>query len=1525
MHLSYWLIFYLLSVGSCGKRKLGLDEGDGKPPDWQQHWARGRELDNSQWHLPPDGSHSPNPYAMDNWLLIPVKLFDPIASLGGEPAQCPAVRRRATTPCRGVMSPAPTGRRFRWASPFPVFRHDTLAHLYSAQYTCNTCGREAIAHSCHLSPHAARLLNVVHMREVGFDRHLFDQYANALSAGQTMHGWADLLGRAYTSTINSCLIMFNHFLRTTFRHPVTSVESITETRWARYLRLRFPSADCLLRGFLGVFQQQRSFFLTSMARLTGETLSADHTYKIVKRIKVKYTLPSGRVVYRQIFAACYIVMNEAGQVVSWTFVPSECSAELDTLFADVKRRCPLVRMWYTDSCCRDRRYVHTYLGGHVLVQLDSFHAIQRIVKTVPRSPVGWQAMRDTRNVDVGSVASWEAWYGRWEYALSRNTRNAVDRLLLHVRKGCLQVTTGGTQKNENFHRWLLSQVFPSTGLTLHFAWATMVRYTHHHNYVKQRVGDTDEQRMFDTPDELDLYCQLNPEFEFDPDWLNVDAPCPLYGLLGRSQGRARGVRDDTPVSSTSLRTSKSKKSTKEDAAKAQERTQRWLALMVSDLFNIYDNIRSPRPAENFLAHITLPTLFQVFREAIATATGGHVNPEEDTLMVDTRNHLDEYHMEYESRQAPRGTQDIAVRAWANMFGLLLVCHFVSDRGPEVCLVLPDPTLHVVHHTEPLHLYFNDAVPNPTVLPLVVYEAGCGEWVHDVNGGSVDGLTEEAVVGVWGDDGVQPPPATMDGVGDDGLHSLYPNGLPVQDLHSLYPNVRHWVNGDDEAHDPFVDEIVVTSPTLNWLEFYPERLYPEATGSGEAWLRWLHGLLDSGLHLHELQQQEYIRCACVDVLMSDDRSALHIHCNNERDTLRGTSIINGLTGPHGDALHATRARMSSSYDQVCLRAEAEEQWVHRMARELSPPGSPPPPASCSPAADAQAASPSVQAPAASSSSTGHGEAEEQSLQQPARDVCAPGSPPPPASCSPPADTQAASPCVQAPAASSSSTGHDEAEEQSVHGTARDVCAPGSPPPPASCSPLADAQAAASPCVRAPAASSSVAAPRDDGPRPPDPRLLRPPARDIMTMDADGHCLYHALLLHMPASRRQAIPNIFALRGYIADYIERNLDHPILLGEGFDVIDANGGTNANVRSYLEEAAAAANITPEEYIHRTRWGQNQGTILEMHIFSMVFRRRIEVWATRPLLLPELRQVVGHPDWPTMPLLLDWSKHPGGHYDVIRPSASFMQMARAVEAVAASSTATTTATATPTTPRGAPTAPQSAGRSTSSTPMSPASPPMTMSQGHRGAPTAPPSTPACRTTSSTPMSLASPPMTLSQGSCDSTPPKWKRSVRRQEQVDLRRQNTRATVDNGRTVRVSTLDTSANLMREGHMRQKQYDWSDRRMRFWLRLYGKYVAGKPSKIHRGWASMITEWNQHSGDPEIGDINPKQLANFKGHAVNRGWIGPFGHGSMPPLLVDPTDDWNPNANGACVPDMDEEVPANIAQILRGTNARYARYR
>ena len=72
----------------------------------------------------------------------------------------------------------------------------------------------------------------------------------------------------------------------------------------------------------------------------------------------------------------------------------------------------------------------------------------------------------------------------------------------------------------------------------------------------------------------------------------------------------------------------------------------------------------------------------------------------------------------------------------------------------------------------------------------------------------------------------------------------------------------------------------------------------------------------------------------------------------------------------------------------------------------------------------------------------------------------------------------------------------------------------------------------------------------------------------------HCLYHALMLLVPPGMRQQIPNVAALRGYIADHIEPNLDRPIVSGGGFDA-----NPDANVRSYLKEQPQEDEITTEE----------------------------------------------------------------------------------------------------------------------------------------------------------------------------------------------------------------------------------------------------------------------------------------------------------------------------------------------------------
>ena len=133
---------------------------------------------------------------------------------------------------------------------------------------------------------------------------------------------------------------------------------------------------------------------------------------------------------------------------------------------------------------------------------------------------------------------------------------------------------------------------------------------------------------------------------------------------------------------------------------------------------------------------------------------------------------------------------------------------------------------------------------------------------------------------------------------------------------LYPGVHHLVNNDTiYEEDPFVDEIIVTSPTLNFLAFYPPQ--EGGIGPGQAWQDWVHNILDPGLIQTEAAVGDFVRCMEVGVLSNDagNQSTLYITFTSERDTLRAVSIINRGPTVQGHTLQATRAQVSTRYRDV----------------------------------------------------------------------------------------------------------------------------------------------------------------------------------------------------------------------------------------------------------------------------------------------------------------------------------------------------------------------------------------------------------------------------------------------------------------------------------------------------------------------------------------------------------------------------------------------------------------------------------
>ena len=73
-----------------------------------------------------------------------------------------------------------------------------------------------------------------------------------------------------------------------------------------------PGTNLLIDMLYRYFESNNGFWDNCLAQIGAAKLSADHTYKVAKKIKVKI---DGQ--YRGQYETCYFVMNELGMVMAW--------------------------------------------------------------------------------------------------------------------------------------------------------------------------------------------------------------------------------------------------------------------------------------------------------------------------------------------------------------------------------------------------------------------------------------------------------------------------------------------------------------------------------------------------------------------------------------------------------------------------------------------------------------------------------------------------------------------------------------------------------------------------------------------------------------------------------------------------------------------------------------------------------------------------------------------------------------------------------------------------------------------------------------------------------------------------------------------------------------------------------------------------------------------------------------------------------------------------------------------------------
>ena len=111
----------------------------------------------------------------------------------------------------------------------------------------------------------------------------------------------------------------------------------------------FPGNDMLMDLFLQQFEKNKNLYECNMMNRVGKILSCDHTFKTSKYIGV--TRDGDHKFVRQ-FQNVFLGLNENGEVLTWRFMKSTASSEIQRRFTkNTKKQIRQEGKHFRNGCC----------------------------------------------------------------------------------------------------------------------------------------------------------------------------------------------------------------------------------------------------------------------------------------------------------------------------------------------------------------------------------------------------------------------------------------------------------------------------------------------------------------------------------------------------------------------------------------------------------------------------------------------------------------------------------------------------------------------------------------------------------------------------------------------------------------------------------------------------------------------------------------------------------------------------------------------------------------------------------------------------------------------------------------------------------------------------------------------------------------------------------------------------------------------------------------------------------------------
>ena len=240
-------------------------------------------------------------------------------------------------------------------------------------------------------------------------------------------------------------------------------------------------------------------------------ISLDHTFKVAANIG--YVRDDKK--WIQQYNAAFFVLDNLGRVLTWQFTNGTSFDDIELLLNNLHHRFKnqgcMIKQVFIDNCCHWRKKIKSIFGNETDVYLDLFHAVQRVSRVLSRKhPLYMTCISDLRRVfrspgDIGidrckptpsseiMIKNLEAFVKKWsdlyyeeKPVLTNAANEEIEKLKVHINKGCLSnIGVGcGTNRNEALHRHINS-FFHQSKMSILLAYALMTVLLHSHNSCVQ--------------------------------------------------------------------------------------------------------------------------------------------------------------------------------------------------------------------------------------------------------------------------------------------------------------------------------------------------------------------------------------------------------------------------------------------------------------------------------------------------------------------------------------------------------------------------------------------------------------------------------------------------------------------------------------------------------------------------------------------------------------------------------------------------------------------------------------------------------------------------------------------------------------------------------------------------------------------------------------------------------------------------------------------------------------------------------